>query len=128
MSADWRSLLKGKRYRIEDDMVRVQLPNDRSQQVMIEPHRSGTALRLWSVVLAKSKTDLLAEGRPDEYAWERNRYSDLVGFSVDSRGRFIGESWVPIAGLTADVFQLHLEEVARICDWHELRLSDGDQY
>lgn len=99
-----------------------------SRSRFIEAHRSGAALRMCSVALAKSKTYQLANGRSDEYAWERNRYSDLVGFSVDSRGRFIGESWVPLSGLTSVVFRLHLEEVARICDWHELRLSDGDQY
>lgn len=127
MSVEWKAFVK-RPLEIGEDSVRVPLSNGRSQTVMIESHRSGMALRMWSIVLSKSKTEQLADGRPHEYAWERNRLSDLVGFTVDSRGRFIGESWVPLDGLRREVFLLHLEEVARVCDWHELRLSDGDQY
>ena len=62
------------------------------------------------------------------YAWERNRLSDLLGFTVDPRGRLIGEAWIPLEGLTDKEFSIYIDELARISDWHEFRLTAENVY
>jgi len=107
--------------------IAYNFPNERQQKVFVD-EKHGHAIRLWSVILGPAATAELHEGSPLEYAWERNRLSDLIGFSVDNRGRLIGESWVLVSTMDQDVFDLHLSELARVCDWHELRLSGSDVY
>jgi hypothetical protein len=74
--------------------------------------------------LAKASSDV----EPLLYAWQRNRLSDLVGFTVDGKGRLVGESWMPLEGLTVAELKLYLRELARVCDWHEFRLTAQDVY
>ena len=52
----------------------------------------------------------------------------LVGFTIDGRGRLVGESWIPLEGLTSAELKLYLHELARVCDWHEFRLTAQDLY
>jgi hypothetical protein len=58
--------------------------------------------------------------------WQRNRGTELVGFRIDKRGRLIGESWVPKAGLSAAEFQLYIHTVAAECDRYEFELTGKD--
>lgn len=60
-------------------------------------------------------------------AWSRNRSVMLAGFRVDERGRMIGESWVPKAGLTASEFQFALRHLAEESDRFEFQLTGRDQ-
>lgn len=128
MSVDWRSHAKAAGQEVLGSSINVGVGSDRRQEVLIDESFGSEAIRLWSVILGPSATRALDDGQPLEYAWERNRLSDLIGFSVDSRGRLIGETWVPVEGLTPQVFALHLLEIARVCDWHEFRLSGADLY
>ena len=128
MNAEWRDHAKATGYKVVGSSITVSISAGRRHEVVIDESVDSDVIRLWSVILGPSATSDLGEGQPLEYAWERNRLSDLIGFSVDSRGRLIGESWVPVDGLTARVFALHLAEIARVCDWHELRLSGADTY
>jgi hypothetical protein len=128
LNGEWRSHAKATGYKVVGSSITVNTSADRRQEVVIDESFDSDVIRLWSVILGPSATSDLGEGQPLEYAWERNRLSELIGFSVDSRGRLIGESWVPVDGLTAQVFALHLAEIARVCDWHELRLSGADAY
>jgi hypothetical protein len=128
LSGEWRDHAKTAGYKVVGSGITVNTRGGRRQEVQVDESVGADGIRLWSVILGPSATRDLDEGRPLEYAWERNRLSDLIGFSVDSRGRLIGESWVPVDGLTAQVFALHLGEIARVCDWHELRLSGADTY
>ena len=127
-NVDWRAFAKKAGYRPDGNTIIVALENSRSQKVAVEEQRDGSSLRLWSAIASKSRVEELGHLHPIEYAWERNRLSDLVGFSLDGRGRLIGETWIPSAGLTSAIFKLHLEEIARVCDWHEMRLSGEDSY
>jgi hypothetical protein len=128
LSADWREYARAAGHRIEGPRITVTLEGGRQQIVRVDESSAPSALRLWSVILGPSSTAQLKDGEPLEYAWERNRLSDLLGFTIDQRGRLIGESWVSLDGLTAKVFGIHVIEVARVCDWHELRLSGLDTY
>jgi hypothetical protein len=128
LNGDWRNHAKAGGYKVVGSSITVSIGTGRRQEVVIDESFDADVIRLWSIILGPSATSDLAEGQPLEYAWERNRLSDLIGFSVDSRGRLIGESWVPVDGLTAEVFALHVAEIARVCDWHELRLSGADTY
>lgn len=128
MNVDWRVFARAFGADLDGSTVTVQLAGERTQRVFVEADRTGVALRLWSVVTTKSKTALLGGGAPLAYAWERNRLSDLVGYTVDNRGRLIGETWIPTDGITQQTFTLHLEELARVCDWHEMRLSGDDTH
>lgn len=128
MSADWRAVAKAAGYRVVGSEITVDLWAGRRQTVSVDDRHAPDAIRLSSVILGPNKTSQLAEGTPLEYAWERNRLSDLMGFSVDTKGRLIGESWIPLEGMTVEEFALHLDEVARVCDWHELRLTGVDTY
>ncbi len=67
-----------------------------------------------------------AEG-PHVAAWKRNRFSDLIGFKIDGRGRLVGEAWVPVAGLDAEEWALYVGTVARTCDRVEYLLSGRDE-
>jgi hypothetical protein len=129
LSGDWKSLAREAGFRVSNDnSILVRLDSVGRQTVYADPEQSDGALRCWTVIAArKTLSDTGAES-PFRYAWERNRFSDLVGFGVDARGRLIGETWIPLVGLTADELALHVRELARVCDWHEFRLTGDDQY
>jgi hypothetical protein len=128
LSADWRDHARAAGHRVEGIRITITLDGGRQQTVLVDESSAPSALRLWSVILGRSSTAKLKDGEPLEYAWERNRLSDLLGFTIDQRGRLIGESWVPMDGLNAKVFGMHVTELARVSDWHELRLSGNDTY
>ena len=59
-------------------------------------------------------------------AWRHNRAVQLVGFRVDTRGRLVGEAWVPRVGPTQAEFLLYLTHVAAECDQFEYYLTGRD--
>ena len=120
--------------RRDDDhgVVRVRLTGDREQILFVEPAEDGESLHVWSVV-ARPALVRLAQDRsgfesPHLVAWTRNRSSDLVGFKLDSRGRLVGEAWIPSAGLDADEWRSWLHAVATGCDRLEYLLSGKDRH
>lgn len=121
MSANLKSLARSAGYSVSNMSLTIPFENGRRQVVRLDDSDPEVG-RLWCVLLPPSKTQEFTAGDPLAYAWKRNRFSDLVGFSVDERGRFIGETWVPMHGLTARELQLHILELARVCDLHEVRL------
>lgn len=128
MPADWKRLAREAGYRISaGDEIEVRLPG-RTRQV-IAVSEEADALRCTSVIAGSKTIAAAAEhDSPLRYAWARNRLSDLVGFSVDFGGRLIGEVWIPTTGLTAEEIHVYLHELARVCDWHEFRLTGVDAY
>jgi len=112
-----------------DDRIVVELDGGARQTIGLRAERDDTALRARSVIAtARTLSNAADDDSPWRYAWARNRLSDLVGFTVDSHGRLIGETWIPIAGLTPEELKLYLRELARVCDWHEFRLTGQDLY
>lgn len=121
---DWRRFCVGARdVQIDGGTVVVTLGRDRQHRVEVEPARDAIELR--AVVARRA-----ALGEPDHAvlaAWKRNRASSLVGFRLDERGRLVGESWVPIAGLTREEFLLYVRAIAAASDLFEFQLTGKDR-
>lgn len=130
MTADWRSIARRAGFRISvGDYITVALEGGSTQAIEISPNAAGTALRARSIIARRSTVAAASpESSPLRYAWERNRLSDLLGFTVDGHGRLIGESWIPLAGLEPEEFALYVNELARVSDWHEFRLAGKDEF
>lgn len=130
MTADWRRVARSAGYRVSaNDTITVALEGGNQQTITLQESDTGIALRAYSIIArAKVLLDVAPNNSPWRYAWERNRLSDLFGFSVDSRGRLIGETWIPLEGLEPEELALYVQELARICDWHEFRLAGEDIY
>lgn len=130
LSAEWRSIARRAGYRLSaNDEITVTLEGGSKQTITLQKSDTGIAVRAYSIIArAKILLEVAPDNSPWRYAWERNRLSDLFGFSVDSRGRLIGETWIPLDGLDPTEFYLYIQELARICDWHEFRLGGIDVY
>jgi len=113
-----------------DGQVVVSLPGGSRQDVMVDASHGPDVLRAWSVVATRRTIDAALDeaDTPLHYAWERNRLSELVGFGIDRYGRLVGEVWIPLKGLEPDEAAVYLQELARVCDWHEFRLTGKDVY
>ena len=121
---DWRKLCTGAPdVQIEGDAVIVSLSRGRQHRVDVEA--KSDAIELRAVVARRAVVE--EQKNPALAAWSRNRACSLVGFRLDERGRLIGESWVPGAGLTADEFLVYVREIAAACDLFEFQLTGKDK-
>jgi hypothetical protein len=113
-----------------DDAITVLLGGGSSQRIEFTPSTDGKTLRARSVIATPRILESAheVEEEPVKYAWVRNRFSDLLGFTIDGRGRLVGETWIPLDELTSEEFRVYVEELARVCDWHEFRLTGQDEY
>jgi hypothetical protein len=123
MSVDWKRRSREAKLSVDGETLLVPFEDDRRQVVLVDEEGDGT-LRLWSVVARPAA--LRAFDSADVEAWRRNRFSELVGFSIDRRGRMIGESWVPTAGLSSDEWGYLVRNLARACDRFEYLLTGRD--
>ncbi|MDB4912385.1 MAG: hypothetical protein JWM95_29 [Gemmatimonadetes bacterium] len=129
MRGDWKELAKRAGYRVDSsDSITVTLDGGSVQVVRFRLEETEQVLRASSIIARRSVLAAATNDSSYRYAWERNRLSDLVGFTVDGRGRLIGETWIPLDELTSEEFGLYLSELARVCDWHEFRLSGEDTF
>ena len=129
LPADWMKIAERAGFQMSSaDSITVFLDGGSKQVVKLRLYDERRVLRATSVIAAPSVLAAAFSDTGNRYAWERNRLSDLVGFSVDRHGRLIGEAWIPLDGLLPDEFALYLSELARVCDWHEFRLSGVDAY
>ena len=92
--------------------------------VYIEHYEDGS-IRLWSIVARPAALREVRTPRLD--AWHRNRLSEFVGFSLDRRGRMIGEARVPPGHVTPGEWKYHVTALARACDRYEYLLTGVDQ-
>lgn len=125
MSNDWRVFSEIAGFLTEDHTITFNLAQDRRQRVHIEDDREDGYIKIWSVA-AKSSALKEIQEEPELFAWRRNRLSDLVGFKIDSKGRLIGEAWVPTAGLCAEEWGLYVKALAQSCDRLEYLLTGKD--
>lgn len=130
MSVDWRNLARRAGLALTpSDTIRVELEGGSSQTIDLREDPASQTLRARSVIATgKTLAEAASDDTPLRYAWRRNRLSDLVGFTIDGRGRLVGETWIPLEGITEAEFKLYLAELARVCDWHEFRLTAQDSY
>lgn len=115
--------------------VAFRLPRSRSKffcrtgdqrQHVVHVEREEDHVRIWAVVvpprIAREIDDL------DLRLWEANRFRELIGFTVDRRGRIIGEAFVHTAGLTEDEWSFYVETLASSCDRLEHVLTGREVY
>ena len=124
LSADWRRLSREAGLRVDSDSIEVTFYDERQQTVYVEA-MTDEAIRLWSVVARPSALDPLDDPVVD--AWRRNRLSEFVGFTLDRRGRMIGESWLPVDGLTPTEWSFYVFNLARACDRFEYLITGRDE-
>jgi hypothetical protein len=124
MSVSWRELSWRAGLRDDGNTIRVQFKDARRQVVEVDA-ADPESIRLWSVAARPAALERLDE--PLLVAWHRNRFTELVGFTLDARGRMVGETWVPTAGLTADEWQYYVVNLARACDRFEYLLTGSDE-
>lgn len=124
MSADWKRLCRDSRLRVQGSTIYIAFHDKRRQVVHVEIANTKT-IRLWSPVARRSAISWLESPLMD--AWRRNRFTELVSFTLDDRERMIGESWVPTAGLTADEWSFYVNNLARACDRFEYLLTGRDE-
>ena len=121
---EWRKLCVGARdLQIEGEGVVVVLGGGRQHRVEVEPR--GDVVELRAVVARRGVVG--DQKDPALAAWNRNRAASLVGYRLDERGRLVGESWVPAAGLTADEFLIYVRGIAAACDLFEFQLTGKDR-
>jgi hypothetical protein len=121
---DWRKLCTGAQdVQIDGDAVVVTFGHGRQHRVDVESMSEAVELR--AVVARRAVVD--EQDNAALAAWYRNRAANLVGFRLDDRGRLVGESWVPGAGLTAEEFLVYLRGIAAACDLFEFQLTGKDK-
>jgi hypothetical protein len=122
MAPDWKYFCGESNLRIEGNQVEVNLEKGRRQ--LIEVTASDDMIYLYSVVARAAVVTQFADAALR--AWQRNRAVSIVAFRVDERGRMVGETWVPTAGLTREEFQLYIKTIAIECDRFEFQLTGTD--
>jgi hypothetical protein len=122
MADEWVMLCQADDLTVEEPHIQVRLGESRRQRVTVKDE--GETYILSAVVVRQATVS----GLPDIVikAWLRNRGTHLVGFRLDERGRLLGETWVPKAGLSAAEFQCYVRTVAIECDRFEYTLTGRD--
>jgi len=122
MANEWLRYCRAKDFEVQDQTVTVSLPDGRRHRVRVED--AGETFQLASVVVSAAVGDQI-ENLPIRI-WQRNRGTELVGFRIDRRGRWVGMRWVPKAGLSEAEFQLYVRTLASECDRYEFELTGRD--
>src|SRR5688500_6093724 len=121
---DWRRYCVGARgIQVDRDAAMVALGRGRKHRVDVAA--SQDVIELSAVVARRGVVEV--QENPTLAAWKRNRSVSLVGFRLDDRGRLVGESWVPAAGLTDGEFVVYLRGLAAACDLFEFQLTGKDK-
>src|SRR5678816_2372044 len=89
MTADWRTLCRGRDLTVDKDMIVVMLPGGRQQRISVSDNDDAYWL---TTVVARPAVASTVANLPLR-AWERNRATRLVAFKIDMRGRLKAESW-----------------------------------
>lgn len=115
----------GWRLELEADAVTVILPNDHRQRIAVE--RRGAHYVLSSVVIGQARVAGLGRAELLPRLWERNRVTNVVAFTLDKRGRLIGQIEQIAETLDLDELATYLHWLARECDGLEYLLTGQDK-
>lgn len=119
-----RELCRAAGFPLRGDAFEVPTYGERSQKLRVDELVDGV-IRVVTTVVRPAHA---READIDHFAlWERNRFSELVGFSLGSRGEVLAEVWVPVVGLTPEVFKVYVEQLALAGDRLEQQLSGEDE-
>ncbi len=122
---NWRRLLARSKFVLRNGSIRVRLEEDHEQTVNVDETADGQ-LRLWATVAGR--TEAANHDQLELRVWQRNRFADLVGFVFDADGRLVGQSVIPLSGLTTTELALHIRAIASACDRFEHQLTGRDWY
>ena len=122
MVASWRTLCKAPGFSVADTEIEVHLHDVRTHRVAVE--EKDDCYVLTAVVLRRAARE--RAGVPAVRLWEMNRSLNLVGLRVDSKGRLMGEAWIPKLGVSPQEFQLVTKNLAVECDRYEFMLTGKD--
>ena len=119
---DWKKFCYARDISIDGDKIKVTF-NDGRKHILRAEERDGE-FRVWAIIARQA----IVAGQKDLQLriWQRNHASKLVSYRIDGKGRFIGEAWVPKAGLTPYEFRLYVRTVAAECDRLEYLLTGKD--
>ena len=122
--SEWARMCQGaESIAIDEKGVIVELSNGRRHRILVRDQ--GDSYEFTAVVARPKALEKIND--ISLQAWKRNRAAQLVGFRIDSRGRLVGESWVPKTGLDADEFCLYIRRIAAECDHFEYVLTGQDR-
>ena len=122
--SEWARMCQGaESIAIDEKGVMVELSNGRRHRILVRDQ--GDSYEFTAVVARPNALEKIND--ISLQAWKRNRAAQLVGFRIDSRGRLVGESWVPKTGLDADEFCLYIRRIAAECDHFEYVLTGQDR-
>ncbi|HPJ07319.1 MAG TPA: hypothetical protein PLB09_04755 [Deltaproteobacteria bacterium] len=122
--SEWARMFQGSEsIAIDEKGVMVELSNGRRHRIHVRDQ--GDSYEFTAVVARPKALEKIND--ISLQAWKRNRAAQLVGFQIDSRGRLVGESWVPKTGLDADEFCLYIRRIAAECDHFEYVLTGEDR-
>ncbi|HOY73866.1 MAG TPA: hypothetical protein PK749_01765 [Deltaproteobacteria bacterium] len=122
--SEWARMCQGaESIAIDEKGVMVELSNGRRHRILVRDQ--GDSYEFTAVVARPKALEKIND--ISLQAWKRNRAAQLVGFRIDSRGRLVGESWVPKTGLDADEFCLYIRRIAAECDHFEYVLTGQDR-
>lgn len=122
MPTEWLRLCRGEGLSVEGDAVNVSFPDARRHCVRLA--ESADALCLSAVVVGAARA---VEAEANEVVvWKRNQGTRLTSFRLDTRGRIVGEAFMPVVGLTAEAVRFRVRIVAEECDQFERALTGRD--
>jgi hypothetical protein len=111
-------------YKLDGSRFEVALPRERMQRLELA-ERDGVA-RLSTVVASAGAASRLDAG-PLQLLFQ-NRYTELVQFGVDGRGRWIAETVLPPGAVTTAEIGLYVNALATAADRLEQVVSGRDVY
>lgn len=123
MDDRWPAWCRSNDLQVEGDSVVVQLAPVRRHRVHVAA--GSDQFEMSAIVVSRSIATSI-DGVALR-AWRLNRNASLVSFRIDRRGRLVGESWAPFAGLTPEEFRFTLRNLAQECDRIEYVLTGEDQ-
>lgn len=125
MSADWETLSRKAGLQVEGKRAIVQI-GQRTQSVSVEADTDQAGFTLTSSIASAGRVRELGATLIERIG-QQNRLSELVGYRLDRRGRLIGESWCPTAGLTTAEWRFYVRNLAEACDRLEFVLTGLDR-
>lgn len=109
---------------LQRNSILVTFSNSRRQVISVE--RQNDHYLMVSVVLERSQVNRIGRSRLLALLWQRNREANIVAFSLDKRGRLVGQIEQLVETIDPQELAFYIELLARECDQFEYVLSGKD--
>jgi len=104
--------------------ILVTFSNNRRQALSVD--RQNDHYVMTSVVLGRTRVNRVGRSRLLPLLWQRNREANIVAFSLDKRGRLVGQIEQLVETIDPQELVFYIELLARECDQFEYALSGKD--